>query len=91
RYSIINSLGNVPVVYMVLVDGKGYAHWGARGMSGADVIVGTAGAVLLLAYFLRHRPSPAPEPIIHAPLPSDMRSLKIPNQDQTIFRTDQYR
>lgn len=85
RYSIINSLGNVPVVYMVLVDGKGYAHWGARGMSGVDVIVGTAAAVLLLAYFLRHRPSPAPEPIIRAPLPSDIRSLKIPNQDQTIF------
>jgi PAT family beta-lactamase induction signal transducer AmpG len=52
RYSIINSLGNVPVTYMVLVDGIGYAHWGARGMPGIDVVLGTIGGTILLAYFL---------------------------------------
>ncbi|MGH9585002.1 MAG: hypothetical protein ACRD4O_18945 [Bryobacteraceae bacterium] len=56
RYSIINSLGNVPVAYMVLIDGKGYARWGARGMPGTDVVVGAVGGAILLAYFLtRHR------------------------------------
>jgi MFS transporter, PAT family, beta-lactamase induction signal transducer AmpG len=55
RYSIINSLGNVPVAYMAFVDGQGYAHWGARGMPGADVVLGTVGGVALLAYFLVRR------------------------------------
>lgn len=60
RYSIINSLGNVPVTYMVLVDGIGYAHWGARGMPGIDVVLGIGGGVILLTYFLsrgRRRPN----------------------------------
>lgn len=56
RYSIINSLGNVPVVYMTFVDGKGYALWGARGMPGVDVVVGVVGGFVLLVYFLsRHK------------------------------------
>ncbi|MGO8720932.1 MAG: MFS transporter [Acidobacteriaceae bacterium] len=60
RYSIINALGNVPVAGMVLMDGIGYAHWGVRGMSGIDVVVGTVASVTLLAYFFtrRHRPTP---------------------------------
>jgi PAT family beta-lactamase induction signal transducer AmpG len=52
RYSIINSLGNVPVAYMILVDGKGYAHWGTRGLPLTEAIVGTLGATILLSYFL---------------------------------------
>jgi PAT family beta-lactamase induction signal transducer AmpG len=61
RYSIINSLGNVPVTYMVLVDGIGYAHWGARGMPGIDAVLGTCGGAILLAYFLgRSRQTPIP-------------------------------
>jgi len=55
RYSIINSLGNVPVAAMVFIDGKGYAHWGVRGMPGIDVVVGTVAGVMLLTYFLTHR------------------------------------
>lgn len=61
RYSIINSLGNVPVAYMVWVDGMGYGRWGAHGMPGIDVVLGTAGGVILLAYFLTHRPTPSAE------------------------------
>jgi PAT family beta-lactamase induction signal transducer AmpG len=61
RYSIINSLGNVPVAYMVLIDGKGYAHWGARGMPGTDVMVGAVGGAILLAYFLSPRRGKAPQ------------------------------
>ena len=55
RYSIINSLGNVPVAYMVLIDGKGYAHWGTRGMPGIDIVLGTIGALILLACFASRR------------------------------------
>jgi PAT family beta-lactamase induction signal transducer AmpG len=52
RYSIINSLGNVPVLYMVALDGWGADRWGARGLAGTEAIVGAAGAVILLSYFL---------------------------------------
>ena len=52
RYSIINSLGNVPVLYMLRLDGRGADKWGARGLSGTEAVVGGVGAVLLLAYFL---------------------------------------
>jgi PAT family beta-lactamase induction signal transducer AmpG len=55
RYSIINSLGNIPVAYMVSIDGIGYAHWGARGMPGIDVVLGTVGGTILLTYFLSRR------------------------------------
>ena len=36
RYSIINSLGNLPVAYMAYLDGRSYAHWGPRAMPAAD-------------------------------------------------------
>jgi PAT family beta-lactamase induction signal transducer AmpG len=52
RYSIINSLGNVPVTYMALIDGVSSERWGARAASGADVLLSTVGASMLLAYFL---------------------------------------
>lgn len=51
RYAILNSLGNLPVAYMSWVDGRGYAHWGPRGMPGIDAVVSLAGAALLLAHF----------------------------------------
>jgi PAT family beta-lactamase induction signal transducer AmpG len=52
RYSIINSLGNVPVLYMVALDGWGGDRWGARGLAGTEAVVGAVGALLLLGYFL---------------------------------------
>jgi hypothetical protein len=55
RFSIISSLANIPVAYMVLIDGKGYARWGARAMPGTDAILGTVGGTILLAYFLSRR------------------------------------
>jgi hypothetical protein len=57
RYSIINSLGNVPVLYMLQVDGWGADRWGARGLSGIEAVVGGAGAVVLLVYFLSRKPA----------------------------------
>jgi MFS transporter, PAT family, beta-lactamase induction signal transducer AmpG len=59
RYSIINSLGNIPVLYMIQVDGWGADRWGARGLSAAECVIGGIGGALLLSYFLL-RPKPAP-------------------------------
>jgi MFS transporter, PAT family, beta-lactamase induction signal transducer AmpG len=52
RYSIINSMGNVPVVYMLAMDGRGGDRWGARGLAGTEAVMGAVGATVLLAYFL---------------------------------------
>jgi MFS transporter, PAT family, beta-lactamase induction signal transducer AmpG len=60
RYSIINSLGNVPVVYMTTIDGHGGKLWGARGLAGTDAVVGAFGGVILLAYFLNRRQTAVP-------------------------------
>ena len=56
RYSIINSLGNLPVQYMLLLDGWGGDKWGARGLAGVEAVVGGVGGALLLAYFLIRKP-----------------------------------
>ncbi len=55
RYSIINSLGNVPVLYMIALDGWGGEKWGARGLAGTEAVVGAVGAVILLAFFLARK------------------------------------
>jgi MFS transporter, PAT family, beta-lactamase induction signal transducer AmpG len=60
RYSIINSIGNVPVVYMTTVDGHGAKLWGARGLAGTDAVVGAIGGAILLAYFLTRKSKEAP-------------------------------
>jgi PAT family beta-lactamase induction signal transducer AmpG len=57
RYSIINSLGNIPVLYMLQVDGWGADRWGGRGLVGAEAVVGGMGALVLLAYFLIRAPA----------------------------------
>lgn len=55
RYSIINSLGNLPVAYMTYLDGRAYSHWGPRAMPGADAVITTAAATLLLTHFIVSR------------------------------------
>ncbi len=52
RYTIINSLGNVPVVYMTWLDGRGYTLWGPRGMPGIDALVSAVIALILLGHFV---------------------------------------
>lgn len=58
RYSIINSLGNVPVLYMIQVDGWGAERWGGRGIALAESVAGGVGALVLLAWFLSRKPRP---------------------------------
>jgi PAT family beta-lactamase induction signal transducer AmpG len=60
RYSIINSIGNIPVLYMIRLDGWGGDKWGPRGVSGVEAVLGATGALILLVYFLTHKPSPKP-------------------------------
>jgi len=55
RYAIINSLGNLPVVYMTRLDGRGSAIWGPRGVPGIDALVTAAAVTLLLAHFVFSR------------------------------------
>jgi PAT family beta-lactamase induction signal transducer AmpG len=55
RYSIINSLGNVPVAYMAFLDGQGSARFGPRGLPGTEAVLGAIGGSLLLTYFLTHK------------------------------------
>lgn len=55
RYSVINSLGNVPVQYMLLIDGWGGDRWGGRGLAGSEAVVGAVGAAILLTYFLTQK------------------------------------
>ncbi len=52
RYSIINSMGNVPVVYMIALDGWGGSRFGVRGLPGTEAVMGALAALLLLGYFL---------------------------------------
>jgi len=69
RYSLINSLGNVPVQYMILVDGWGCDHFGMRGLAGTECVVGIVAAVLLLRWLLIRRPTlPADAPVMCLPL-----------------------
>jgi hypothetical protein len=66
RYSIINSMGNVPVAYMNLVDGHGGKLWGARGLAGTDAVVGTVGAAILLTYFLTRKRAEPPVAVLRS-------------------------
>jgi len=52
RYSIINSLGNVPVIYTIKLDGWGGGHWGPRGISATEAVAGSVAGLIMLAYFL---------------------------------------
>ena len=68
RYSLINSLGNVPVQYMILVDGWGGDHFGVRGLAGMECVVGIAATVVLLCWLLIKRPTlPADATVICLP------------------------
>jgi PAT family beta-lactamase induction signal transducer AmpG len=61
RYSLINSLGNVPVQCMILVDGWGGDHFGVRGLAGTECVVGTLASVVILFWLLIKRPAESAE------------------------------
>jgi MFS transporter, PAT family, beta-lactamase induction signal transducer AmpG len=63
-YAVLNSAGNLPIVYMTWLDGLGYQQWGARGLVATDAAAnGGFGIVLLLvAIFLGRHWTQADEP-----------------------------
>ena len=60
RYSIINSLGNIPVAYMTALDGRGGKLLGPRGVPATEAVIGALGAALLLLWFLTRKPTEIP-------------------------------
>lgn len=57
RYSIVNSMGNVPIVYLTALEGWGGAHFGLRGVPMVECIAGLAGATVLAALFVIRKPA----------------------------------
>ncbi len=60
RYSIINSLGNVPVAYMTYLDGQGAGRFGPRGLPATEAVLGALAATILLTYFLTRKQTEKP-------------------------------
>ena len=49
RFTLFMAASNVPLVYMLRLDGVGHAHFGVRGMLAADAIANATFGLLLLA------------------------------------------
>jgi MFS family permease len=49
RFTLLMASSNVPVVYMLRLDGLGHAHFGVRGMLAADAIANATFGLLLIA------------------------------------------
>jgi PAT family beta-lactamase induction signal transducer AmpG len=47
NYAVLNAAYNVPITYMLLVDGAGYARWGVAGALGVDAAVGLLACLAL--------------------------------------------
>jgi hypothetical protein len=54
-FTFFTAAVNVPVVYMLRVDGTGHARFGVRGMLAADGIANAVAAILLLVLITRFR------------------------------------
>jgi PAT family beta-lactamase induction signal transducer AmpG len=55
-FTLFTAAVNVPVVYMLRLDGAGHARFGVRGMLAADGAANGVAAILLLALVTRFRP-----------------------------------
>jgi len=62
KYAILNSLGNVPVVYMTAFDGWAHDRWGAAGMLRAEAALSAAAIVVgIVAVWLLRLPASTPQ------------------------------
>ena len=66
RYTLYTAAGNVPIVYMTWVDGQGYKRFGARGLMGADCLLGLA-AVLIFLLLIRGGAAKTKVPLVVSP------------------------
>jgi MFS transporter, PAT family, beta-lactamase induction signal transducer AmpG len=58
NYAVLNAAYNVPITYMLLVDGSGYERWGVAGALAVDSVVGLIACLalgLLIAALARRR------------------------------------
>ena len=55
-FTLFTAAVNVPVVYMLRLDGLGHARWGLRGMLGADAVGNLLAAIVLLVLISRMKP-----------------------------------
>ena len=65
RYAILVSLGNLPIVYMTVVEGRSYDIFGTRGVPAADALgnlLAATGAGLWVVFSLWRRPGRMPVP-----------------------------
>ncbi len=64
RYTMLVSLGNLPIVYMTRIEGLGYGRFGLRAVPALDaagnLLVALIVAIVLGALFVRRRAVPAP-------------------------------
>lgn len=57
RFTLFTAAVNVPVVYMLRLDGLGHAHFGVRGMLATDSLANLAFAVVLVLLLMRVVPA----------------------------------
>jgi MFS transporter, PAT family, beta-lactamase induction signal transducer AmpG len=58
NYAVLNAAYNVPITYMLLVDGSGYERWGVAGALAVDALVGLIACLalgLLIALLAQRR------------------------------------
>lgn len=55
-FTFLTAALNIPVVYMLRLDGLGYGRFGIRGMLGADALGNVAAAIVLVMLLARWRP-----------------------------------
>ncbi len=51
QFAVFAAAANLPITYMTLIEGRGYAAWGLRGMFGIDAVTSVVMGVTLLFVF----------------------------------------
>ncbi len=66
RYSVINSILNVPILLMISVDGWGAAKWGARGLPAVESVAALTVSIPMFLYvcFRPLRPTVIDTPVV---------------------------
>jgi hypothetical protein len=64
RYSLFLAAGNVPIAYVLSLDGLGYRHFGTRGLFGVDGGLNVLVFLIVGALWLATRGKPAPQQML---------------------------
>ncbi|HEY1242775.1 MAG TPA: hypothetical protein VGF16_19575, partial [Bryobacteraceae bacterium] len=55
RYSLFLAAGNLPITYVLWLDGQGYRHLGTRGLFGVDALGNVLVFTLVAIVWIAHR------------------------------------